>query len=155
MSLTPYFGGTSALDPFNNDWSLWPTTFNSSSVGSQSLSRLRNEAVQPLAPLMSVDFIESENDYNIHVDIPGVENLDINTDNQTLTIEADRKVAHEEDTDIAHTRERSYGKVRRRIRIPGNGDVVQATAKYKNGVLTVSIPKKPDEAGGKRKINIG
>lgn len=145
MSLTPYFNPTSLTtwDPYD----LYPAS-------SRSLVNLRNEAVQPLAPLMSADLIESENDFHIHIDIPGVENLQVNTDHQMLTIEADRKIRHEEQTDIAHTLERSYGKVRRRLRIPVNADVDRATAKYRDGVLTVSLPKKSEEGTKRRKLTV-
>ena len=145
MSLTPYFypSALNTWDPFD----VYPTS-------TRSLSNLRNEAVQPLAPLMSADLIESDSDYNIHVDMPGVENLQINTDNQLLTIEAERKIQHEQQSDIAHTLKRSYGKVKRRLRIPYNADVDRATAKYKDGVLTVNIPKKTEGAIQRKKLTI-
>lgn len=155
MALRPYIRPSGVLtsweDPFYDplstffDTSLVPTT--------QSLSRLRNEATQPLTPLMSADLVESENDFHLHVDLPGVENLEINTDNQVLSISAERKLQHEQDTAVTHTRERSYGKVTRRLRIPANGDLDHATAKYRDGVLNVVIPKREQPVSGK-KINI-
>lgn len=114
------------------------------------LTELRQEAVRPLAPLMSADLIESENDFHVHVDLPGAENIDINTDNNFLTITADRKVRHEIDSDIAHTVERSFGKVKRRLPIPGNADVENAKAKFRDGVLTVTFPKKAPSAPTKK-----
>jgi len=155
MALRPYFQPAGALttwqdpflDPLNTffDTSLIPT--------SQSLTRLRNEATQPLTPLMSADLIESENDYHLHVDLPGVENLEINTDNQILSISAERKIQHEQDTAVTHSRERSFGKVSRRIRVPLNGDLDRANAKYRDGVLNVAIPKREQPVSGK-KINV-
>lgn len=109
---------------------------------SGTLSRLRNEAIQPLTGLMSADLIETDSDFQVHVDMPGAENLDISVDNGVLSISAERKVSHERDTDIAHTVERSYGRVQRRVALPSNADGDRATAKYQNGVLTVTMPKK-------------
>lgn len=143
-SLGGYHAPTSDLVP----WSDY-------SVGTErrgELARLRNEAVQPLTPLMSADLIESENDFHVHVDLPGVENLEISVDNGILSISAERKVLHEIDNDIAHTVERSYGKVKRRVVLPNNADGDRATAKYKDGVLSVSLPKK--EPSKRTKLNI-
>jgi HSP20 family protein len=118
----------------------------------QELARLRNEAVQPLAPLMSADLIESENDFHVHVDLPGAENLDISVDNGMLTISAEKKIMHEKDTDITHTVERSYGKVKRRVALPPNADADRASAKYRDGVLTISMPKREPSSRAKLRI---
>lgn len=109
-----------------------------------------NEVVQPLAPLMSADLIEQENDYQIHVDIPGVENLEITTEGNYLTITADRNVKHEQDSAVAHTVERSYGKVRRRLLIPSNANADAARAQFRDGVLTVTLPKTEPSAPPKK-----
>jgi HSP20 family protein len=102
---------------------------------------------------MSADLVESETDFLVTVDMPGVENFEINTDNQVLTISAERKIQHERDSYITHTSERSYGKVRRRLQLPFNADADRAVASYRNGVLSVSIPKREPSQQAKR-INI-
>lgn len=107
----------------------------------RELAKLRYQTLQQLAPLMSADLIESDNDYHVHVDIPGAENLDISIDGGVLTISAERKGKHDMDNDIAHTVERSMGKVKRRLGLPRNADGDKAKATYKDGVLTVSMPK--------------
>lgn len=109
--------------------------------------QFRNEITKPLAPLMSADLIESENDYHVHVDLPGVEDLDISIKDRVLCMKAERKAAHEVETDVVHSFERSYGKVQRQIHLPANADVDRAQAKFRNGVLTVSFPKLPTSAG--------
>jgi HSP20 family protein len=136
--MMPYMGGGGAM-----------TSFMPSGTQNR-LQELRQEAIRPLAPLMSADLIESENDFHVHVDLPGVENIDINTDNNFLTITADRKVLHEIDSDVAHTVERSSGKVKRRLPIPRNADVEHAKAKFRDGVLTVTFPKKEPSAPAKK-----
>ena len=92
--------------------------------------------------LLSTDLIESDSDFHVHVDMPGVESIDIDASNGVLTISADKKIMHEIDTDIAHRVERSVGKVRRRLPLPSNADLDNATAKFVDGVLTVTVPKK-------------
>jgi HSP20 family protein len=137
MSLIPSTNWT--FDPRSN-WLIDPGSI----VGP------RNEAVQPLTPLMSADLIESENDFHIHVDIPGVENLEITTEDNFLTITADRKIMREQESDVAHTVERSYGKVRRRLLIPANADADHSKAKFRDGVLTVTLPKKQAGSSSKK-----
>jgi HSP20 family protein len=101
---------------------------------------------------MSADLIESANDFHVHVDLPGAENLDISVDNGVLSISAERKVMHEIDSDIAHTVERSSGRVRRSLILPHNADGDQAKAKYADGVLTITMPKK--ESSKRTKLRI-
>lgn len=139
------------------DWSMDPRStwlMDPSGYGFGVGRNLRNDAIQPLAPLMSADLIEKENEFQIHVDIPGVENLEISTEGNFLTISADRKVLHERDTDVAHTVERSYGKVRRRLLVPKNADVDHARAKFVDGVLSVAMPKKESGSSAKKHITI-
>jgi HSP20 family protein len=132
------------VDPRSN-WIVDPYAYS---------GRVRSEAFQPLAPLMSADLIEKENEFQFHVDIPGVENLEITTEGNFITISADRKVTHERDTDVAHTVERSYGKVRRRLLAPNNANVDEAKARLVDGVLTLSMPKKEATTSQKKQINI-
>lgn len=115
---------------------------------------LRNEAFQPLAPLMSADLIESDTDFHIHADLPGVEDLDISINQNVVNITGNRKVVHEVDNDIVHSTERSYGKVQRRILLPSNADTNNAIAKFKDGVLSVSFPKLSQVATGGRTLKI-
>lgn len=99
-----------------------------------------------LAPLMSTDLVESENDYHIHVDLPGIAPEDVEVsivdNNKAVLIQAERKAVHEEKTDKVHSMERRFGKVQRKIRLPGNADVDAAQTKFKQGVLSISFPKK-------------
>lgn len=79
------------------------------------------ETQQALAPLMAADIIESGTDYHVHVDLPGVDHVDVTVENNVLQINAERKVVHQDDTDTLHSVERTYGKVQRRLTIPATG----------------------------------
>lgn len=104
-------------------------------------------------PLIPADLIESENDFQVYADLPGAENLDISMENGILSISAERKeVLHDKDNDIAHTVERRYGKVNRRMVLPSNAESDRATARYKDGVLSISMPKK--DVSNRKKLNI-
>jgi HSP20 family protein len=132
--------------PAATPWSTWGGgVVNPYSVmllnNQNRLGNLNREVVQPMTQLMSADIIESETDFHVHVDMPGVENIDVQIDSGYLTIAADRRIMHERDSDIAHTVERSFGKVKRRLPLPSNADVDNARARFVDGVLTVSFPK--------------
>lgn len=103
---------------------------------------IRRDLIRPYAPLLSADLIESDTDYHVHADLPGVEDLSIELQGRNLVIKAERKVVHDKNNDMVHSVERSYGKVQRQILLPMNADLDNATSKYENGVLCVSFPKK-------------
>jgi len=117
-----------------------------------------NSFFKQLSPLLGSDLVESETDYKIHVDLPGVEASDVDislVENKYLVIQAERKFVHEEAKDKVHSMERSFGKVQRRFRLPVNADVDQANTTFKNGVLTLTFPKKVLSAEGSvRKLSI-
>ena len=69
------------------------------------------------------------------------EDVDISIDNDNLTIKAERKQKHEQNTDTAHRVERSWGKVQRTIRLPKNANQKDVAANHENGVLTITFPK--------------
>ena len=94
----------------------------------------------------SFDAVELEDEYCVSGDIPGVvpSDLDVAVEDGVLTIKGRRHYEDETSEDGAVTRVDERGRFERRIRFPGEiveGDV---KASYKNGVLTVTIPK-PEE----------
>jgi HSP20 family protein len=118
-------------DPSNEI--IWP--------GRRSSRQQQNELMKPLSPLLSADLIESDTDFSLHADLPGVEDLDITMQNGMITIKAERKFVHKEDLDTLHTRERSYGKVQRSFAIPRNANANAAEARFLDGVLSITFPK--------------
>lgn len=105
---------------------------------------------------MGTDLIESDSDFHIHVDLPGVqpEDLDVSVVDKYLVLKAERKHVHEDKSDKVHSMERSYGTVQRKIRIPQNADVDQASVKLRNGVLSISVPKKAPAVESVRKLAV-
>ena len=94
----------------------------------------------------SFDAVELENEYCVTADLPGVvpADLDVTVEDGALTVKGSRhyEAATPEDGTAPRVDER--GRFERRIRFPGEiveGDV---KASYKNGVLTVTVPK-PEE----------
>lgn len=93
------------------------------------------------APAMDVE--EADKEYVVKTDLPDVKKADvkIGIDDGVLTIEGERKQEKDEKTKKFHRVERVYGKFVRRLVLPTNIDAPHVSAEFKEGVLTVHLPK--------------
>jgi HSP20 family protein len=108
-----------------------------------TVSRLLTEpAARPWAP--AVDIFETENELLLKADLPGVEmkDIDIQVENGTLTLRGERKYENETKEGGFHRIERSYGSFARLFTLPDTVNFEDVKADFKNGVLTVKLPKK-------------
>ncbi len=92
----------------------------------------------------NVDIKETKKDYQITIEIPGVEENDIKLElaDNILTISGEKKYEKEEKDEHYHSVERSYGSFRRVLSLPEDVNTDNIEAKFKNGVLTISVPRK-------------
>ena len=99
----------------------------------------------------AVDIFERGDDLVIRTEIPGVHKNDIEVDveNNTLTIRGERKRETEIDEKNAYRLERVYGNFARSFSLPRTVDSSRISANYKNGVLELTLPK-AEEAKPKR-----
>ncbi len=90
-----------------------------------------------------LDVSETKDAVMVKVEIPGVEQKDINISlqDQTLTIKGEKHQETEEKDERWHRVERSYGSFLRAVRLPTAVDGGKVTATFKNGLLTVTLPK--------------
>lgn len=98
--------------------------------------------------IMQSDVAETDKDYIVKVDMPGMDKKDIKVTykNNVLTISGSREAFNNEDDDngsLLHE-ERSVGHIQRSYRIP-DVDAKDISAKDDNGVLTVTLPKLTEE----------
>ena len=91
----------------------------------------------------AVDIKEEDERFVLKADIPGVDpkDIEITMDDGVLTIKGERKHASEEEANEYKRVERSYGSFYRRFSLPDTADAEGVTAKGKDGVLEVVIPK--------------
>jgi HSP20 family protein len=91
----------------------------------------------------SVDVTEDEKEYLISADAPGVKREDVKVTVQegVLTIAGERKSEKEEKGKKFHKVERSYGSFSRSFTIPEDAEEDKLSAEFKEGVLTVHLPK--------------
>jgi HSP20 family protein len=101
-----------------------------------------------------VDVVEKENEIILKADMPGLEKKDIKVvvNEGLLTITGERSEEHEEKSKGFTRAERFMGRFSRSFNLPVWADGSKVTADYKNGVLTVSIPK--TEAARPKEIEI-
>jgi HSP20 family protein len=119
-----------------------------------AFTRLLNEptANRPWAP--AVDIYETENELVLKADLPDVDqkDIDVRVENQTLTISGARKFEQDKTGKGYHRIERSYGNFTRSFAVPSSFNTESIAASYKNGVLSVTLPKK--EAAKPRQIKV-
>jgi HSP20 family protein len=91
----------------------------------------------------NVDVSENRDEFIVAVELPGMKKNDIHITftNGALTVEGERK-QEKEDKDVNYHRvERSYGKFLRTFQLPAQVDSGKIAADFKDGVLTVRLPK--------------
>jgi HSP20 family protein len=137
----------SHFDPLAN----FPATFRGFE---DAIARLLNEprGTRPWSP--SVDIFETENELILKADLPELklEDIDVRVENQTLTLKGERKFEKDESSRGYHRIERNYGTFVRSFTLPASVDAERVAAEYKDGVLTVKLPKK--EAAKPRQVKI-
>ena len=97
----------------------------------------------------SLDVAETKDALIVKVEIPGMDPKDIQVMLQEnfLTIKGEKKQEKEEKDEQHHRIERSYGAFSRSIRMPVAVEGNKVDAKFKNGLLTVTLPKAPGSKG--------
>jgi HSP20 family protein len=102
----------------------------------------------------AVDLAEDEKSFVVTVELPGVKKDDVTVELQddVLTIRGEKKSEREEKKDRSHWVERTYGSFSRSFTLPPTAVGEQLTANFKDGVLTIEIPKK--EQAKARQISI-
>ncbi|MCJ2180419.1 Hsp20/alpha crystallin family protein [Novosphingobium album (ex Hu et al. 2023)] len=105
---------------------------------------------------IKIDVKEKGDNLVVHAEMPGVSKdaIDVSVDNNVLTISAEvaQYDADEENDKVIHS-ERYYGAISRSIALPAEVAIDQASAKYEDGILTLTLPKASKEA--KTRISVG
>ena len=93
----------------------------------------------------SVDISENNEEFMIKAELPGVnkEDVKVAVEDGVVRIQGERKQEKEEKDKKFHRVERSYGSFMRTFRLPDNIDESNVQAQFKDGVLTVRLPKSP------------
>lgn len=90
-----------------------------------------------------LDVVEDDKAFRVSVELPGMTEKDVavSLDDRTLVIRGEKKEEKETKENEVYRRERAYGSFRRAIELPGEVDATKIEAKFKDGVLTIDLPK--------------
>lgn len=94
----------------------------------------------------AVDVYEDAQKLQLKLEVPGIrpEDLDIRVEGRTLTVRGERKFESEEKEENFHRIERRYGSFVRSFTLPATVDTDSIDAQTADGVLTISLAKKPE-----------
>ena len=104
----------------------------------------------------AVDIIEKRNVYEIIAELPGLDekNIEVKLVNGGLTIKGEKQEEKEEKKKDYYLQERRFGSFERRFAVPEGVDADKIEASFKKGVLTVTLPKKPEAQKPEKKIEV-
>ena len=104
----------------------------------------------------ALEMSETNKSYKITAELPGIdpENVEVTFDDGQLRIAGEKKEEREENERGYRLSERSYGAFERVVELPSAANPDKIDAKFKNGVLTISIAKDGEEKRNVRKIRI-
>ena len=112
-----------------------------------------SDAFEPADWTPAADVYESESDYVIAMDLPGIDRagVEITIDDDRLLVKGSRLLEEQNE----RRRERPRGKFVRTFSLPNSVNQNEIKADYKDGVLQIHLPKRKEQKGKRVAINIG
>ena len=131
----------------------------------ERMNRLFNNELSPVTSQESlasgsfvppVDVYEDEQGIRLKMEVPGIEekDIDIRLENNLLTVRGQRKLEKETKEENYHRIERSYGSFTRSFTLPNTVNPEEVKAGYSKGVLSSSLGKKADARPKQSKVNV-
>jgi HSP20 family protein len=104
----------------------------------------------------AVNIAESDKAYEISAELPGMDekSIEVKLANDVLTIKGEKQEEREEKEKGYHVQERHFGSFERLFQVPVGVDTDKITATFKNGLLTVTLPKSAEAESPTKKIAI-
>ena|SRR5579863_9716432 len=117
----------------------------------------RDEALTTSTFAPAVDVYEDEHQVNLKIEVPGIDekDIDVRIENNTLTVHGERKFEKEEKEENFRRVERQYGSFTRSFTLPTTVDAEQVKANYDKGILKITLPKKAEAKPKQIKVNVG
>ena len=131
-------------DYFRRSFSLMPSW----------LPRLRMPEIEEISP--SIDVLTEGDDVLVKAELPGMkkEDIDVSLTKDSITISGEKKKEEKVEKKNYHSIERSYGSFKRSFTLPSEVETEKASAKFKDGVLEIRIPKTEEAKKKEKKIVI-
>jgi len=117
----------------------------------------RDETLTTSSFAPAVDVYEDEHSVTLKIEVPGIEekDIDVRIENNTLTVHGERKIEKEEKEENYRRVERQYGSFTRTFNLPTTVDSEKISANYDKGVLKIALPKKAEAKPKQIKVNVG
>jgi HSP20 family protein len=103
-----------------------------------------------------VDVSETDKEIRVSAELPGMDEKDVTVElnDDAVTIRGERKEEKEEKGKNWYAREQTYGVFHRTVPLPSTADTPKAGAKFRKGVLTITIPKRAEAQTRRKTIKI-
>lgn len=117
----------------------------------------RDEPLTTSSFAPAVDVYEDEHKVTLKIEVPGIDekDIDIRVENNTLTVHGERKIEKDEKEENYRRVERQYGSFTRTFTLPTTVDTENVSANYDKGVLKIALPKKAEAKPKQIKVNVG
>ena len=115
------------------------------------------EALTTTTVAPPVDIYEDEHNIILKIEVPGIdeEDIDVRIQDNTLTVHGERKIEKEEKEENFRRVERQYGSFIRSFTLPSSVDPGQVSARCDKGVLKINLAKKAEAKPTQIKVNVG
>jgi HSP20 family protein len=104
----------------------------------------------------AVDICETKEAFEVTADLPGFDSkdVDVSVQENTLTIRGERRREEIKENETVHRIEREYGVFERSFSLPRSADSENIQAKYRDGVLSLTVPKREEAKPKSLRINV-
>jgi HSP20 family protein len=116
----------------------------------------REEALTTTAFVPPVDVYEDEHNVTLKIEVPGIEekDIDVRIENNTMTVHGERKFEKDEKEENYRRVERQYGSFTRTFTLPNTVDTENVSANYDKGVLKIELAKKAEAKPKQIKVSV-
>lgn len=139
------------VDRLFEDFDFWRSPFRRS-----AFELAPSWAAEPDFSAPAVDIVEKDNAYEVTAELPGMDEKDIEVKlaNGGMMIRGEKQEEKEEKRKDYHLHERHFGSFERYFTLPEGVDADKIEASFKKGILTVTLPKKPEAIKSEKKIEV-
>lgn len=131
-------------------------SFGGATPAGRGLDLWGERELAPAGFMPRVDVTESDREVRISAELPGLDEKDVTVelDDASVTLRGERKEERESKDGNWFRKEQSYGAFHRVIPLPARVDGDKAAAKFKRGVLTVTLPKREEDRKKRRTVTV-
>lgn len=139
------------IRPMWNRWDWDSDPFADLRLLERQMNRLFRDVHSRGTDYPSLNYWSNENESHLEIEMPGVDqsDFDLTVTDDVVTIAGERKDPFEKEQATAQRQERSFGKFSRTLQLPHHVEADKVTARYENGVLRVTLPRR-EETKSKR-----